>query len=63
MGVMVAHDDAVSDVRITQVMPNGPADKAGIKIGDVIVEIAGKPVKNKNGFCDTPIEMSAFCGH
>jgi S1-C subfamily serine protease len=28
------------------VAENGPADKAGLKEGDRIVELAGKPVKN-----------------
>jgi serine protease Do len=32
-------------VLISQVMEGGPADKAGIKAGDVVLEYAGKPVK------------------
>ena len=34
---------------IAGVMRNGPADKAGIKPGDVLVEIAGKPVSDSAG--------------
>jgi Zn-dependent M28 family amino/carboxypeptidase len=32
------------------VTPGGPAEKGGIKDGDVIVEIGGKPVKNIGGY-------------
>ena len=32
------------------VSPGGVAEKAGLKDGDVIVEIAGKPVKNITGY-------------
>jgi serine protease Do len=37
-------------VLITQVMPNTPAEKAGFKKGDVIVEVDGIKVKNPNQF-------------
>ena len=33
-------------VLVTQVREDGPAEKAGMKVEDVIVEIAGKPIKN-----------------
>ncbi len=33
-------------VIITGVLQNGPAAQAGIRPGDVIVEIAGKPIAN-----------------
>jgi len=33
-------------VLITRVMPNSPAQKGGLKSGDIIVEYDGKPVKN-----------------
>ncbi len=33
-------------VLITRVMPNSPAQKGGLKSGDIIVEYNGKPVKN-----------------
>lgn len=31
---------------VVEVMPNGAADKAGIKTGDVIIEFNGKPITN-----------------
>lgn len=33
-------------VLVTQVREDGPAEKAGLRVEDVIVEIAGKPIKN-----------------
>jgi serine protease Do len=33
-------------VLVTEIQPNTPAGKAGLKAGDVIVEFAGKPVAN-----------------
>ena len=33
---------------VSEVVENGPADKAGIKSGDVILEFDGEPVKNSN---------------
>ncbi|OOG51446.1 trypsin-like peptidase domain-containing protein [Polaromonas sp. C04] len=38
--------DALAGVIITGVLQNGPAAQAGIKPGDVIVSVAGKPVSN-----------------
>ncbi|MDR3452220.1 MAG: trypsin-like peptidase domain-containing protein [Rhodoferax sp.] len=38
--------DALAGVIITGVLQNGPAAQAGIKPGDVIVSVAGKPVNN-----------------
>ncbi|MCH8830514.1 MAG: PDZ domain-containing protein, partial [Planctomycetes bacterium] len=34
--------------RLTSVTLRGPSDKSGIKVGDEIVEIAGKPIKTYN---------------
>ena len=36
----------VAGVRLSGVRAESPADKAGMKVGDVIVEFAGKPVKD-----------------
>lgn len=37
-------------VLIGGVIKGGPADKAGIKAGDFIVEIGGKPIRNMGGY-------------
>ena len=42
----------VTGVRLTGVRAESPADKAGMKAGDVIVEFAGKPVKDLYGYTD-----------
>jgi serine protease Do len=38
-----------SGALISTVNPNGPADKAGVEPGDVVVEFNGKPVKDSDG--------------
>jgi serine protease Do len=37
---------ATSGVVVSSVTPGGPADQAGIKIGDTVTSVNGKPVKN-----------------
>jgi hypothetical protein len=47
LGIMPAgYNDDVPGVLIGAVTENGPADKGGLKEGDRIIELAGKPVKN-----------------
>jgi serine protease Do len=49
-------------VVVTMVQPNGPAEKAGIKQGDVILSIAGKDVKDGDDLvsqvAETPVGQS-----
>lgn len=42
LGVVVAHE--TDGARILQVVPNSPADKAGLRPGDRIVALDGEPV-------------------
>ncbi len=37
-----------SGILITKVFANGPADKSGLAVGDLILEIDGKPVKERS---------------
>ncbi len=39
-------------VRIEAIVPASPAEQAGLKPGDVLVELAGEPVKNLQGYTD-----------
>ncbi len=60
IGVSVSRDHLTSETAkafglpnnngalISGVNPNGPADKAGIQPGDVVVEFAGRPVKDSD---------------
>lgn len=44
------NEDEEKGVLIGGVTKDGPADKGGLKEGDFIVEIAGKPIKNMTGY-------------
>jgi S1-C subfamily serine protease len=35
-------------VRVTRVLPGGPADEAGLEVGDIVAEIGGEPVTADN---------------
>src|SRR5205814_10345509 len=38
-----------SGVTVANVRPGGPADQAGLKVGDTIIKVNGKKVTNGNG--------------
>jgi hypothetical protein len=46
IGIMPDYGDDQEGVLLSGVRDNGPAAKAGLKEGDRIVEVGGKPVKN-----------------
>lgn len=46
LGILPDYSYEGAGLRLEGVSPGGVAEKAGLKEGDVIVEIAGKPVKN-----------------
>jgi S1-C subfamily serine protease len=52
LGIMPGNYNEADEkgVLVGGVIKDGPAEKAGLKEGDFIVEIAGKPVKNMTGY-------------
>jgi predicted aspartyl protease len=50
IGLSLFTDDSVKRVRVGAVAPEGPADKAGLKIGDAVLAIDGKDVPISLGF-------------
>lgn len=52
-GVQVATDGVLSttltEVKISAVRPNGPAEQAGLRSGDIVTQFAGQPVAGSNG--------------
>ena len=44
-----ARDAKVGGAEVTAVTPGMPADKAGIKVGDIVVKMAGQAVENWSG--------------
>jgi hypothetical protein len=56
----VALSDASSGgAAVAQVQPGGPADRAGLKPGDVVVAINGKPVSNAGAMTSAVTSMTA----
>lgn len=52
-GVAVATDGffstTLTEVKITSVQPGSPSEKAGLRAGDVVVELDGTPVRGASG--------------
>lgn len=52
-GVQVATDGMASptlkEVKISDVRPKGPAEKAGLRIGDTVTEFAGQRIAGSSG--------------
>ena len=46
-------------VRIDDIVPNSPAANAGMQAGDVLVEMAGQPITNLQGYTDLLKTLSA----
>lgn len=50
LGLMPSYSDEKDGMLIESVTENGMAAKAGLKKGDRVIEISGKPVKNVTGY-------------
>jgi S1-C subfamily serine protease len=52
-GIAVATDGffstTLAEVKVSSVKPGSPSERAGLKVGDLIVEMNGKPIKGANG--------------
>lgn len=52
-GVAVATDGffstTLTEVKVASVQPGSPSEKAGLRAGDLIVELDGKPIKGASG--------------
>jgi S1-C subfamily serine protease len=52
-GVSIATDGyfstTLAEVKVASVQAGSPSEKAGLKVGDLIVELNGKPIKGANG--------------
>jgi membrane-associated protease RseP (regulator of RpoE activity) len=53
LGIMPDYTAAGEGVRVAAVMKGGAAEKGGVKDGDRIVAIGGKPVKNMTAYMET----------
>ncbi len=49
----VARQAIGGGVLIAEVIPGGPADKAGIQVGDVVIQIGGRPVQDHTSMLRT----------
>ncbi len=55
IGVMIEPDASTGYVRVTYVLPATPAERAGVRVGDVLTEVDGTPTKG--------LAVEAVSGH
>lgn len=48
---------SASGVQIAGLVPNGPADRAGAKVGDILLAIDGKPITNPHTMLETVAKL------
>jgi len=48
---------SAAGVQIAGLVPNGPADRAGAKVGDVLLSIDGKPITNPHTMLETVAKL------
>ena len=61
VGLIISHQAASYGV-ISQVIPNGPGDKAKLRVDDKIVTIAGRPITYMNGLDNISPALSGKVG-
>ncbi len=70
LGIMPDYEEDKPGVLVSGLSKDGPADKGGLKAGDLIVSIAGRPVTNLNAYMTImgqqksgqPLEVSVIRG-
>jgi hypothetical protein len=50
LGIMPDYEEEKPGVLVAGLSKGGPADKGGLKVGDLIVSIAGRPINNLNTY-------------
>lgn len=50
LGIMPSYEEGTPGVKLDGISPDGPAEKAGLKDGDLIIEIGGKPVTSVTNY-------------
>ena len=58
LGFTPGYDPAISGAKIETVRPDGPAERAGLEDGDVIVEMEGNPIDEFQDYNDLLNELS-----